>query len=115
MVSTVFKKDELALLLNLPESSMGEDSQGKTKGFVIELSQNAVAVNGIKSTFEAVQAVGGPLDKVKDKNISVDLRIDKEVVYGRAIKLLDILKQKGLNNLNLVSESLGESPKDSLK
>ena len=108
MVSTVFKKDELALLLNLPESSMGEDTQKQNKGLVIELGKKAIVVNGIKSTFEAIQAVDGPLekfkDKIKDKNISVDLRIDKEVVYGRAIKLLDILKQKGLNNLNLVSE-----------
>ncbi len=110
MVSTVFKKEELALLLNLPESSMGEENQGQNKGLIIELGKNAVAVNGKKSTLEEIRAVGGPLDKTidktKDKNISVDLRIDKEVVYGRAIKLLDILKQKGLNNLNLVSAPL---------
>ncbi len=106
MVSTVFKKDELALLLNLPKTSTGESNQGKNKGLVIELGPNAVAVNGKKSTFEVMSSDGGPLDEIQDKSISVDLRIDKEVTYGRAMRLLDILKQKGLSNLNLISGPL---------
>ncbi len=102
MVSTVFKKNELALLLNLPQASEGEALKNQKKNFVIELNTETVAINGKKSSLETISDL---LDKIKDKSSPVDLRIDKDVKYNRVIKLLDILKKKNLTNLSLITDS----------
>ena len=48
MVSTVFKKDELALLLNLPSSETSEKTAQKMKSITIEINKEEVAFNGKK-------------------------------------------------------------------
>ena len=101
MVSSVFKKEELALLLNLPGTEAAEDKK-ETKTLVIELDRLQVAVNGSKMMLKDID---GLLEGVKNKESPVDLRVDSEVTYERVMKLIDKLKQYGLTNLSLVSES----------
>ena len=101
MVSSVFKKEELALLLNLPGTEAAEDKK-QTKTLVIELDKVQVAFNGRKMMLKEIDGV---LEGVKDKNSPVDLRVDSAVTYDRVMKLIDKLKQYGLTNLSLVSES----------
>ena len=48
MVSTVFKKEELALLLNLPSSTSEETKESKVENINIELSKTEIALNGKK-------------------------------------------------------------------
>ena len=55
MVSTVFKKDELALLLNLPKTEKGESVEKNDKSIYIELSKNEVAYNGKKLSFDSME------------------------------------------------------------
>ena len=100
MVSSVFKKDELALLLNLPGTEAADDKK-QSQTLVIELDKIQVAVNGKKMMLKDMD---GPLKGVKDKNSPVDLRVDSAVTYDRVMKLIDKLKQYGLTNLSLVSE-----------
>ena len=96
MVSTVFKKDELALLLNLPTVTDGESQSQTQKTIIIELSTKEVAFNGKKLSFEEM---GAELAKVTKKKTPIDVRVDKDVKYERVVKVLDELKKYKLNNL----------------
>lgn len=101
MVSTVFKKDELALLLSLPQTSSGEQSETPLENLVIELSENELAIGGKKISIEELDA---QLQVITDKARPVDLRIDKGVVYERIVKVLDRLKYYELTNLSLITD-----------
>ena len=101
MVSSVFKKEELALLLNLPGTEAAENKK-QTKTLVIELDHLQVAVNGAKMMLKDID---GLLKGIEDKESPVDLRVDSKVTYERVMKLIDKLKQYGLTNLSLVSET----------
>ena len=101
LVSTAFKKDELALLLNLPTSHSSSKMNEKRK-ITIELSVTELALEDKKVTFDALDAT---LSQVSDTKQPVYVRIDKEVRYERIIKLFDILKKYELNNLALVDKS----------
>ncbi len=100
LVTSVFKKEELALLLNLPSAEKGEKVMEKRE-ISIELSENSVALNGVK--LDMIQ-LDSELSKVTEKNRPVLLRIDRSVRYERIIDLFNTLKKYGLNNLVLVEE-----------
>lgn len=100
MVSTVFKKDELALLLNLPNVTEGESQAQAKKTVVLELSAEDLAYNGKKTSFEELSQ---KLVDVTDKKTPIDLRVDKDVKYERVVKVLDELKKHKLNNLSLIT------------
>ncbi len=92
LVSTVFKKEELALLLDLPAA--GEAAQQiERKEISIELSEEAVAMRGEKIDFATLDA---RLAEVKEKERPVIVRIDKKVRYERVVKLFYLLKKHGV-------------------
>lgn len=97
MVSSTFKKEELALLLTLPDANSATQ-EIKKEELNIELTKDEVALKGETITFEALDASFG---KVEDKLRPINVRIDKEVTYERVVKLLDLLNKHGLNNLAL--------------
>ena len=101
MVSTVFKKEELALLLSLPQASEGESIDHNQDMIIIELSESEVAFNGEIRTFDTVRE---DLKNIEDKTKSIEIRIDKDVVYDRVVKLLDLLRQFELTNLSLITD-----------
>jgi len=101
LVTSVFKKDELALMLNLPSSKEGTKVIDK-KELIVELSKDEIAINKKVLTFEEVDA---KFATVKDKERPIVVRIDKDVKYERIIKLFDLLEKYGLHNLQLVKES----------
>lgn len=101
MVSTVFKKDELALLLNLPKVDKGDGQSKPDQSFYIELGTEEIAINGKKYSMEDMDGV---LGNIKEKSKPVELRVDKEVKYDRLISILDKLKKFELNNLSLITE-----------
>lgn len=102
MVSTVFKKDELALLLSLPEASKGDGVSQEKRLVVIELSEENIAYNGTKLELDDLNS---KLETIEDKKTPVDLRIDKNVRYERIVQVLDKLKVQKLFNLTLVTKS----------
>ena len=102
MTSTVFKKSEVALLLNLPKTENSEGvGEGQNKNVIIELSKDEIAINGKKKKVEEMDAFLGALKK---KDTPIDLRVDKDVVYSRLVKVLDTLKKYNLANLSLITE-----------
>ena len=97
MVSSTFKKEELALLLTLPDANSATQ-EIKKEDINIELSKDDVALKGEKVSFEVLDA---SFAKVSDKTKPINVRIDKDVTYARITKLLDLLNKHGLNNLAL--------------
>lgn len=102
MTSTVFKKSELALLLNLPKTEAGEQTTSNNETLVIEVSKDKTAISGKGLTLEELEQ---QLSQIKNKEKAIDLRVDKEVQYARLVKILDLLKKFDLSNLSLITEN----------
>ncbi len=101
MVSTVFKKDEMALLLNLPKAANGAGKEVSKKTWIVELNEGGLAINGKKKPFEAAE---GEFMALSDKKTPIDLRVDKAVRYEKLVQLLDLLKKLELTNISLITE-----------
>jgi biopolymer transport protein ExbD len=97
MVSSTFKKEELALLLTLPDVKHATTEIEK-EDINIELTKEKVALKGKTITFAELDS---SFLKVSDKKKPINVRIDKDVTYQRVTKLLDLLNKHGLNNLAL--------------
>jgi biopolymer transport protein ExbD len=100
LVTSTFKKDELALLLKLPKAEEGTGNDKKTEQLTIELNSDAIAINGKKSTLEEMPAI---FEKAK-KDTLVNLRVDGEVKYTRLVKVLDLLQMNKLENISLITD-----------
>ena len=100
IVTSVFKKEELALMLNLPEAE-AKATQIENDQIFIELTQEKLAIRGITVNFESLEE---SLKAIKNKKKAVIVRIDKETKYDRVTKVLDILQKYDLNNLALVTD-----------
>ncbi len=100
IVSSVFKKEELALMLNLP-SSESEVLEIDKEEITIELSKDKLAIKGKEATLEELES---QLQKVEDKERPIIIRIDEEVIYKRIVKVLDLLQKFNLNNLAMVTK-----------
>ncbi|MBD3840494.1 MAG: biopolymer transporter ExbD [Campylobacterales bacterium] len=99
IVSSVFKKEELALTLNLPNSN-AQTLEVEQKQINIELSSKQLAINGKVVTF---LQFNNEIQKIEKKDKPIIVRIDKDVPYERVVHVLDILQKFSLNNLALVT------------
>ena len=100
MVSSVFKKEELALLLNLPKAEQGKGSGKKEqKTITIELSKKDIAFNGAKL---ALSELKEKVPTIEKKSL-INLRVDGEVQYNRLVEILDLLQKNKLENLSLIT------------
>ena len=99
IVTSVFKKEELALMLDLP-SSNAKSMQVKSEQVFIELGVDKMAIKGIEVSFSSLE---DNLKEIKNKDEAVIVRIDKKVPYEKVVKVLDLLQKYSLNNLALVT------------
>ncbi len=100
IVTSVFKKEELALVLDLPKSNAKKTEVTKDEIF-IELSPTKLAIKGIEVSFESLE---DNLKQIKDKTKPLIVRIDEKVQYKRVVRVLDLLQKYDLNNLALITE-----------
>lgn len=100
LVTSTFKKDELALLLKLPKAEQGTGNEKKIEQMTIELTDNEVAVNGQKSSMEDLPAT---LSKAQKETL-INLRVDGDVKYTRLVKVLDLLQVNKLENISLITD-----------
>lgn len=100
IVSSVFKKEELALFLDLPSSS-AQELEVEKKEISIEISKDKFAIYGKEVSIEELDI---ELAKITEKKKSIIVRIDKNVIYERIVKVLDNLQKYDLNNLSLVTK-----------
>ena len=101
MVTSVFRKEEATLLLQLPKTDGHTIAKEVPKSLIIELSKSKLALNGKSHSFEDFAEF---CKKLKDKQIPIDLRVDKTVVYDRLVKILNILQRNELSNLSLITD-----------
>jgi biopolymer transport protein ExbD len=99
IVSSVFKKEELALNLQLPNSS-AKELEVEVKQINIELSTNSLAYLGKEISFSKFDF---ELSNYPKRDKPVIVRIDKDVKYSRVVKVLDILQKYSFDNLALVT------------
>lgn len=100
IVTSVFKKEELALILDLP-SSNAKESQIEQREVTIELSEAKLAYKGKEININELNLA---LQAIRDKKKPIILRIDKNVKYERVVKVLDLLQAHQLNNLALITK-----------
>ncbi|WP_072679998.1 biopolymer transporter ExbD [Arcobacter sp. LA11] len=100
IVTSVFKKDELALILDLPKAD-AKATEVKDDQIFIELNEDKLAIKGIEVSFISLE---DNLKEIKDNKKAVIVRIDKNTKYERVVKVLDLLQKYNLNNLALVTE-----------
>lgn len=100
IVTSVFKKEELALMLDLPNSNAKELSI-EQKQITIEVNKNSFAYEGKIMTIEEFDI---RLKSVKKQDKPIIIRIDKQVPYEKVVKILDLLQKYNLNNLALITK-----------
>lgn len=100
IVTSVFKKDELALILDLPKSDAKAMELEQEQVF-IELSSEKIAIKGIEVNFISLEE---NLKLIKDNKKPIVVRIDKDVRYERVVNMLDLLQKYNLNNLALITD-----------
>ena len=100
IVTSVFKKEELALLLNLPDSQ-AQTLEIEKENITIELSKEKLALRGKEITLDVLEE---KLKQITDKKRAIIVRIDEEVVYKKIVGILDLLQKYELNNLALVTK-----------
>lgn len=100
IVTSVFKKEELALILDLP-SSDAKEAKYQEKNITIELGTDKLAYKGKVVNLNELNLA---LMKIKNKQESVILRIDKSVPYQKVVEVLDVLQRHKLNNLALITD-----------
>ncbi|MDY0233261.1 MAG: biopolymer transporter ExbD [Sulfurimonas sp.] len=99
MVSSVFKKEDVILALNLPNlEASAKEMQDKSVS--IELSKLELAVDGKVNSFDSLDA----LFSTYEKNTQILIYIDKEVEYERIMKLFERLQENELTSFSLVAK-----------
>ena len=100
LVSSVFKKEELALLLSLPKTEQGKGVKAQKKYVTIEMTGEEVAFEGSTLTLDDLKE---KLSDVDPKTL-INLRVDGEVKYQRLVKVLDSLQKNKLENVSLITK-----------
>ena len=100
IVTSVFKKEELALILDLP-SSNSKELTIEQKQISIEVNKNSFAFEGKIMTLEEFDI---KLKSVQKQDKPIIIRIDKQVAYEKVVKILDLLQKYNLNNLALITK-----------
>lgn len=99
MVTSVFKKEDVTLELNLPDLHAQAQTQEK-KPVSIELSKESLAIENRIYSIDNISE----LLKNYDKDTKIEIRIDKDVEYSRVMKLFDSLQLHNLTSFSLVAQ-----------
>lgn len=100
IVTSVFKQEQLTLMLDLPKANAKKTKIDEEQVF-IEVNKNKIAIKGIEVNFISLEE---NLKQIKNNKKPIVVRIDKKVEYERVIKILDLLQKYNLNNLALITQ-----------
>ena len=98
MVTSVFKKEDVILALNLPDLHAVAHTTQK-KSVTLELSKDNFAIDGKKYTLIDSKEIFSHYEK----DVKLLIRIDEKVEYSRVMKLFDILQSNKLTAFSLVA------------
>ncbi len=98
VVTTAFVDREIQL--ELPESDASAIPEDKKK-FTVEIGQNgALALNGKATTIELLDRtieVAAAADDIQ----SVEIRADRNVIHGRVVQVLVVVKKHGIETIGI--------------
>ncbi len=98
MVTTAFVDREIDL--QLPESAASAVPDERKK-LTIEIGQNgSLALNGKRTTIKALDLTI-EIEASSDQIKSVEIRADKNVIHGRVIEVLGIVKKHGVESVGI--------------
>lgn len=104
MVSSVFKKEELSLLLNLPKTEQGKKQKTQKEVITIEIGDQKIAFEAKELTLNELKS---KLSTLEQKTL-INLRVDGSVKYERLVEVLDLLQKNKLENLSLITVKKGK-------
>ena len=100
LVTSVFKKEELSMILNLPKSESGETSNSKdTKKIVIEVKNNKYLLSGKEIQSSDLNKIL----KTFNSKRPVHIRSDRETPYYKVVDILDELRKNKFTEINLIT------------
>ena len=91
--------------LNLPEASSGETKEATVLNFYVT-QEGSVFHNNIEVTEEDVKKISAE-ELNKNPEVTAVVSADKNLVYGRAIELLDWIKSSGIKTLSVTTDPNG--------
>ncbi len=98
IVTTAFVDREIQL--QLPESEASSVPDEKMK-FTVEIGENgALALNGKRVTIEGLDQ-RMELEAAADNIQSVEIRADRNVIHGRVVQVLGIIKKHGVDAIGI--------------
>lgn len=100
LVSSMFKKQETALNLSLPEVDTQNTLASQTL-VQIELKQDILAVNGNVMKWSELDSF---LEKIPNPKVPIIVRVDHKTTYEWVAKLLDYLQKHQCLNVQLVQQ-----------
>ncbi len=109
MVTTTFSNSS-DILVNLPASKSGKPSQIEAKSFIIYLTEDKkiflIDEKANKNEFN-LDSLGLRIKEEKEKNPAVDfiIKADKKVEHGSVVTLLDDLKNAGVENVGIATDT----------
>ena len=99
MVTSVFKKEDVVLALNLPSLDSAAKSSNK-KIISLELTKDSFAID---SKIYLLKNSSDIFANYK-KDSKIEIRIDEEVSYSRVMELFNILQKNSLTAFSLVAQ-----------
>jgi biopolymer transport protein ExbD len=100
IVTTTFRKEQPRLQINLPESKSAEPAvSGDTEPLILQvkgkdevfLGNNAVSLDSLAAALRAARAA--------EPGRPVAMQADREAPFGVVVKVLDALKEAGVQNI----------------
>jgi biopolymer transport protein ExbD len=109
IVTTVFKKEEPAVKIDLPESKQAQGTTTEqpvilyvTDSDQLYLDKNPVTVQDLESTLKA-QLTAKP-------DLKIALKADKKATFGFVMKVTDAAKSAGFKQMPAYTQEAGKSP-----
>lgn len=107
LVTTSFTADTV-FFVDLPEAKASQDL-GETKKVSIQLSASGrVAFNNQVIEVSALKVALEQIPSERRNSIPVVLRADQNTSHGTVVKVIDILREVGLQNVGIVTETAKE-------
>ena len=103
IVSTMYMSDIRTIPVRLPVAQNAEVTNKSSFAVTVKKDGN-LYLDDKKIAFKTLVADAAAESK-RNSNFSVVIRSDKEVDYGRVIKLLDALKGAGVNRFGLAADA----------
>lgn len=102
VVTTTFISVETGARVNLPSANFSRIEEAKT--ITVTLTKgNTLYLNGAITTWEELPKLV-VLELRKDPNVAVVIEADREVLHGKVVKLMDLLKRAGVERMAIATQ-----------